>query len=381
MYMGMICQYEIYYRQVFCGVNPDSTFFMDVTVDNRINQTVPIGLSNNLTGHLIQYDCFTQTWTDLGQFNGMQGPPGPTGPPGLGLSYAGSWSSTTTYSKNEFVSQDGGLYVSVIDNNLGNQPDNSSGSWVIMALPGVNGTSFTFLGNWDSTIPYMIQSVVLYTDGALYIAIAANTNSAPPSSLGVNWDLFLPAGIQGNPGNQGPTGAEGLGLFPAGIYNSTLPYFINDFVFYPPTGSSYVSLTDNNVGHEPDLSGSSTYWQILAQEGGPGATGASGNVGPTGANGLSIVGPTGAPGLGLTALGNYSNSTTYSVNQYVYLPSTGSSYVSLQNSNVGNPPNTSPSSWQVLAAEGIVVLFVFVFFSCLFHLLLIYSFLYVYMYM
>lgn len=44
------------------------TYFAVVTVDNRTNDSVPANFDGDLTNHLIQYNCGTGDWTDLGQF-------------------------------------------------------------------------------------------------------------------------------------------------------------------------------------------------------------------------------------------------------------------------------------------------------------------------
>jgi len=55
----------------------------------------------------------------------------------------------------------------------------------------------TWRGNWDNTTDFEINDVVLI-NSALYIAVVNNTNSEPPSG---NWELFVPAGPQGEDGN------------------------------------------------------------------------------------------------------------------------------------------------------------------------------------
>jgi hypothetical protein len=89
--------------------------------------------------------------------------------------------------------------------------------------------------------------------------------------------------------------------------------------------------------------------------------GGTGPTGPAGANGLSIIGPTGpcCPGPtgpggdpGLTWQEDWSSLTSYFVNDGVFNPVDGSSYISLQNGNLNNPPETSPAFWGLLAESG-----------------------------
>ncbi|MFA5433860.1 MAG: hypothetical protein WC319_13530, partial [Candidatus Paceibacterota bacterium] len=63
-------------------------------------------------------------------------------------------------------------------------------------------------------------------------------------------------------------------------------YSINDCVTHG--GSSYVSIVNSNLNHEP--SGTDAYWQLMGSIGGTGPTG------PTGASGASVTGPTGPSG-------------------------------------------------------------------------------------
>jgi Collagen triple helix repeat (20 copies) len=78
---------------------------------------------------------------------------------------------------------------------------------------------------------------------------------------------------------------------------------------------------------------------MLAQQG---ATGATGATGPQG-----LQGSTGTQGPPLTFAGTWANDTTYSLGQAVYF--SGSTYISLSNSNTGNEPDTSPTWWSLVA--------------------------------
>src|SRR5277367_5562327 len=77
-----------------------------------------------------------------------------------------------------------------------------------------------------------------------------------------------------------------------------------------------------------------------------GATGATGAVGPTGA-----TGPTGPGGpQGLTWQGTWSGATAYALNDAVQF--NGTSYISIQASNLNHEPDTSPTFWNTLAQVG-----------------------------
>ena len=73
-----------------------------------------------------------------------------------------------------------------------------------------------------------------------------------------------------------------------------------------------------------------------------GVDGAAGATGATGA--------TGAAGAGFVYRSAYNPATAYSTNDVVTF--NGSTYVSLQDSNSGNSPDSTPASWQLIAAAG-----------------------------
>jgi len=91
--------------------------------------------------------------------------------------------------------------------------------------------------------------------------------------------------------------------------------------------------------------------------GATGATGATGVTGPTGPTGsIGVTGPTGAAGVSVNWTGTYSAGTTYAVNDGVACLNPtcaiSASYVSLQAGNIGHTPDTSPTFWQLIAAQG-----------------------------
>lgn len=79
----------------------------------------------------------------------------------------------------------------------------------------------------------------------------------------------------------------------------------------------------------------------------PGPIGLTGAMGPAGP-----AGPSGAAGAGLTYRNAYVAGTQYAANDAVTF--NGSTYISLQDGNVGNSPDTHPTFWSVLAAAGAI---------------------------
>lgn len=110
-----------------------------------------------------------------------------------------------------------------------------------------------------------------------------------------------PTGPQGSTGPTGPQGTPGGSVNWLGAWSALTTYVYNDGVSY--NGSSYVSIQNANLNNQPDVS--PTFWQLAAQQGGTGATGAQGGTGPTGGTGpqgaTGSTGPTGGTGpQGLT---------------------------------------------------------------------------------
>ena len=121
-------------------------------------------------------------------------------------------------------------------------------------------------------------------------------------------------GLTGATGAQGPKGDTGAtGTFSyAGQYGAETVYAKGALVFDAAVGSSYISLTDGNLGHDP--ASDTINWAMVAQVGATGATGATGAQGPQGVQGIpgipgipgpigpvGAIGATGAAGAGFVA--------------------------------------------------------------------------------
>src|ERR1017187_4044154 len=153
---------------------------------------------------------------------GAQGLAGPTGP--AGLVWRSAWSNATPYNLNDAVRYGGAAYVSLIANNLNNEPDKSPTDWSLLAAPGAAGPA------------------------------GPQGPQGPQGATGAN-------GAQGQAGLQGPTGANGAQgpagpTGPAGMvwrsgWKSSISYDTNDAVVW--NGSSYISLSANQ-GEQPDTS-------------------------------------------------------------------------------------------------------------------------------
>lgn len=137
-------------------------------------------------------------------------------------------------------------------------------------------------------------------------------------------------------------------------------------IVYISLNSSLITLNNISSGH----------CEALAGSGPTGTTGSTGLTGPTGATGAGVAGPTGATGAGVAGntgvtgstgpagstgatgsagtsvnwQGTYAAGTTYALNDGVSY--SGTSYVSLHGTNLGNQPDTHPTDWQLIAQTG-----------------------------
>ncbi|WP_260705358.1 DNRLRE domain-containing protein [Edaphobacter flagellatus] len=316
---------------------------------------------------------------------GLQGPMGPQGPAGpAGMTFRGAYSSTANYSLGDGVIYGTSGYVSLMDSNHGNTPDQSPAAWALFAT-GTQGTAgaagaqgaqgpvgpqgpvgatgaqgpqgpvgpqgppvANYTGNYSSTTNYALHDAVSY-NGSTYISLVnGNAGNTPSLSLS-QWALLAAQGIQGPAGPQGlqgpagspgatgavgATGPQGPPVSFTGGWLVSRAYATGDAVSYG--GGSYIALSAN-TGRQPDVS--PAYWGVLSQAGVAGAAGATGAQGPMG-----LQGP-----AGVNFKGAWSASTGYLANDAVFYA--GSTYLSLA-TNLAARPDVSPAAWTLLAQAG-----------------------------
>ena len=338
---------------------------------------------------------------------GLVGTTGATGAIGAQgpsvANYLGSYQSGVNYALHDAVSWQGSTYVSLVDGNHGNTPDQSPSFWAVLAAQGMAGATgamgaagpmgatgatgamgatggqgppVTFDGSWMMGTQYGVGEAVSY-GGSAFVALQANAGRQPDVSPQY-WGLLAAAGatgatgatgvtgLQGPMGFAGPVGAAGAtgATGPAGVagaqgapvnflgaYGPTVGYGVGDAVSWQ--GSSYISLVAGNHGNTPDQS--PAQWGLLAAQGlagAPGAVGAAGATGPLGAMGsagpVGAIGATGAAGINFR--GAWVAGTGYAVNDAVTF--NGATYLA-QVSNSSSEPDLFPQVWAVLAAAGV----------------------------
>jgi hypothetical protein len=139
---------------------------------------------------------------------GLSGPAGPQGP--AGIQNRGTWVSTTAYNVNDSVSYAGSSWIALAAN-TNSAPGASNTNWQLLAAKGINNQ-----GSWVPLTNYQVDDAV--TDGGqFWLALAPNLDSEP-SILNPNWQLIAangatgpagPTGAQGAAGQTGPAGATG----------------------------------------------------------------------------------------------------------------------------------------------------------------------------
>lgn len=230
------------------------------------------------------------------------------------------WGPNYTYFKGSIVSDGTGfLWQSKIPNNLGNQPNNSTGTPGSYTWEPYFGPLTAAL--YDSTTSYLTGEIVFTApgDGTYNAYLSLVSGNAVDPSLPNQWSAatsyFQNQVVQQYPSwDVGTTYGQG----------QTVTY---------TDGNTYSSLTNSNTGHIPPSSGAN--WVlvpvlILMSQAVPATT-------------LSTP-PQTSPII------EWNSGTTYSFGSFVMFDAVA--YLSIQNANTGNYPNASGSSAWVALSGG-----------------------------
>ena len=233
------------------------------------------------------------------------------------LVWRGAYSSGATYSPLDSVSYQGSSYVCTATTS-NNAPTNTS-FWGLLAQKGADGAAgsgFRWLGNFSSSITYVVGDCVSY-QGSSYICILAGTNILP--TVNTNWNLIA---------SHGTDGADGSGLVWKGDYSGSTSYVINDVVQY--NGASYICIQSGS-GDAPT---NPAFWEMIADKG---ANGRDGIDGATGPSGKSFI-----------WMGAYTPTITYTEGNVVSY--SGSVYICKHIDNNQVPTNTA--LWDLMVSGG-----------------------------
>lgn len=266
-------------------------------------------------------DQGTYTWiTKKGEDSTVPGPQGATGPIGASggsTVFRGAWSNGTDYIKNDNVIIDGASYSVTSDHEASSDTQPGTGVnwqsvWQLSAAAGRTGAT----GVTGATGPIGATGAgptgpIGSTGPIGATGVGATGATGPIGFTGAQGDQgFTGAGVTGAtgpastvPGATGATGPQGTpggSTTFAGQWLTGNDYFLYDSVVN--NGSSYSATADHlsSASNEPGVGDSwSSYWQLSAQQGGIGATGAQGFTGPIGATGVGatgVMGPSGPQG-------------------------------------------------------------------------------------
>ncbi len=163
------------------------------------------------------------------------------------INYA-AWVIGTTYAAGNTINYNGIVYTSLVSSNTGNEPDTSPASWSAVpsavAPPYYNSTTSYAQGNW---ITYLGINYV-----SLVNANLANTPSTSPSDwLPQAAPTFYVSLIDFNMNNN-PSSAPAL-------WASGTTYATGNSVG-GSNGLIYTSVGNGNIGHDPTLDITGTYW-------------------------------------------------------------------------------------------------------------------------
>jgi Collagen triple helix repeat (20 copies) len=187
---------------------------------------------------------------------------------------------------------------------------------------GINGTSVGFLyeNTWTSSTPYTLNNVVT-ENGTSYVALTNNTAVDPAndvSTSGGNWAIVAAAGAQGPAGSTGAIGPAGTtgAIGPAGAQGAAGPQGLQGFAgpigpqgLLGATGPMGPAGTAGATG-PAGAQGSAGPVGPVGATGAAGAAGAQGLPGATGAQGLAgPAGPAGPQGPAGVGAGSTSCST------------------------------------------------------------------------
>lgn len=258
--------------------------------------------------------------TDEGLHWGILALPGAAGSGGTGvINWMGAWSNVTTYAQDDAVSFGGGSYLSLIAENVGNNPSTKPADWATLAEP---GRGLKPQGPWLVGTTYTIQDLVERNGNAYVSKVEGNTGNDPAlDTEEVHWSLFVTKGETGA-GEAGPPGSTWRGP-----YSSGTTYKVRDAV--QRAGSTYISVSEANKGNDPATDGE-VHWQLVAEHGAPGPAGPKGSA-------------------GLRYRGEYSG-VVYQ--QYDVVKSAGKFYVSYKSGAQSGhaPPNAT--YWEIFHGEG-----------------------------
>jgi hypothetical protein len=161
---------------------------------------------------------------------GAAGPQGPAGVPGtVGVTYRGTWVTTTAYLANDVVVFGGGTYLATTSS-LGSEPDVSLAQWAVLAQNGVVGAT----GPAGAAATVSVGTVTTGLAGSQ----ASVTNSGTASAAVLNFTI--PQGAAGTSG--GPDGGS------SGVSSAALYHAVSfNFAYYSASSANSAASEADSV--------------------------------------------------------------------------------------------------------------------------------------
>lgn len=159
------------------NTNADKVTYKDEleTIPNELS--VPVDANGNLPNIFFSGSAAV---VYLDEFDVQYAARNPVGEE-IGLGNFTSWSNIVTYDAYDIVrGSDNEFYISLTNNNQGNDPTTSPTNW----------EQIRFIGVWNTNITYAIGDVVQTTNGNMWRALTAASGNDPSADDGTNW---LPA--------------------------------------------------------------------------------------------------------------------------------------------------------------------------------------------
>ncbi|MDP7367528.1 MAG: hypothetical protein QGH83_09745 [Candidatus Pacebacteria bacterium] len=286
------------------------------------------------------------------------------------ISWAGTWSSTTTYTENQAVQYNGSAYV-CLQGNSDIIPSDNTNAWSLMVSKGDIGATGIAGDDGDAgatgaTGPAGVQ-------GASGPS-GATGQQGPTGATGATGDTGIAASIALGSVSTGVAGSSASisnsGSSTAAVFNFTIPTGSNgatgqtgaagadgatgadgDDGATGPTGATGPSGTNGTNGTNGAAGAAATIAVGTVSTGLPGSNVSVTNSGSTAAASLDFAIPRGATGATgeITWKGGWSSATAYGTNEAVYY--SGSSYIAIIN-NQNVTPGTDTAKWNIMAQAG-----------------------------
>jgi len=289
---------------------------------------------------------------------GPAGPIGPAGAPGAQgppVTFKIAWSSGTSYSIGDAVSENGSSYIALAANsNVDPATDvtSSGGNWAVLAAKGDTGSQGIqgIQGIQGLQGP---QGNTGLTGTAATITVGSTTTGAAGSSASVSNSGSSSAAVLNFIVPKGDTGADGTAA--TVVLNSTTTGAAGSSATVSNSGTSNAAKLDFVIPQ--GVAGTAATVGVgTVSTGAPGSSASVTNGGSSSAAVLNFIIPQGATGT-IGAATAWNSGATYATGNVVFCENTcatnGSSYVSLIASNQGNDPSTASSDWQMIAQAGV----------------------------